>query len=199
MNRPLRHPNHRRPVTRREFLAQGFISGAAMIVAPSLFGLFKSREAYAQAAAQCNLSAGAGRIPFVCFDLAGGANIAGSNVLVGGPGGQLDLLSPAGYEKLGLPSDMQQLRKLFDLFETKTALLDLLEQSERAQGVKIFIGGESTRVPLDEWSMVVAPYEVDGQVVGTVGVIGPTRMAYERVIPIVDVTAKLMSTALSQH
>jgi heat-inducible transcriptional repressor len=100
---------------------------------------------------------------------------------------------------LGLPSDMQQLRKLFDLFETKTALLDLLEQSERAQGVKIFIGGESTRVPLDEWSMVVAPYEVDGQVVGTVGVIGPTRMAYERVIPIVDVTARLMSTALSQH
>src|SRR5687768_10642912 len=104
--KPLRHPNHRRPITRRDFLAQGFISGAAMIVAPSLFGLFKSREAYAQAAAQCNLSAGAGRIPFVCFDLAGGANIAGSNVLVGGPTGQLDLLSPAGYEKLGLPSDM---------------------------------------------------------------------------------------------
>jgi heat-inducible transcriptional repressor len=100
---------------------------------------------------------------------------------------------------LELPSDMQQLRRLFDLFEKKTALLDLLEQSERAQGVKIFIGGESTRVPLDEWSMVVAPYEVDGQVVGTVGVIGPTRMAYERVIPIVDVTARLMSTALSQH
>jgi hypothetical protein len=106
MNRPLRHPNHKRPITRRDFLAQGFISGAAMIVAPSLFGLFRSQEAYAQAAAQCNLSAGAGRIPFVCFDLAGGANIAGSNVLVGGPGGQLDLLSPAGYEKLGLPSDM---------------------------------------------------------------------------------------------
>ena len=65
--------------------------------------------------------------------------------------------------------------------------------------MKIFIGGESQRVPLDEWSMVTAPYEVDGVVVGTVGVIGPTRMAYERVIPIVDVTAKLMSTALSQH
>jgi hypothetical protein len=104
--KPLRHPNHKRPITRRDFLAQGFISGAAMIVAPSLFGLFKSREAYAQAAVQCNLSSGAGRIPFVCFDLAGGANIAGSNVLVGGPGGQLDLLSPAGYEKLGLPADM---------------------------------------------------------------------------------------------
>jgi len=107
MNRPLRHPNHKRPITRRDFLAQGFISGAAMVVAPSLFGLFKSQAAYAQAAAQCNLSSGAGRIPFVCFDLAGGANIAGSNVLVGGPGGQLDLLSPAGYEKLGLPTTMQ--------------------------------------------------------------------------------------------
>ena len=76
---------------------------------------------------------------------------------------------------------------------------ELLEQSERADGVKIFIGGESTLVPLDECSIVTAPYEVDGQVVGTVGVIGPTRMAYERVIPIVDVTAKLLSSALSQH
>jgi heat-inducible transcriptional repressor len=99
----------------------------------------------------------------------------------------------------GLPADMLRLRRLFDLFESKTQLLELLEQSERAEGVKIFIGGESTGVPLDEWSLVTAPYEVDGQVVGTVGVIGPTRMAYERVIPIVDVTAKLMSSALSQH
>src|SRR5262245_50026804 len=107
MSRPLRHPNHKKPITRRDFLAQGFISGAAMIVAPSLFGLFKSREAYAQAVYTCNLSSGAGRIPFVCFDLAGGANIAGSNVLVGGAGGQLDLLSQAGYEKLGLPPALQ--------------------------------------------------------------------------------------------
>jgi len=99
----------------------------------------------------------------------------------------------------GMPNDMMRLRRLFDMFETKTQLLELLEQSERAEGVKIFIGGESTRVPLDEWSLVTAPYEVDGQVVGTVGVIGPTRMAYERVIPIVDVTAKLVSSALSQH
>jgi heat-inducible transcriptional repressor len=99
----------------------------------------------------------------------------------------------------GMPGDMQRLRRLFDLFETKTQLLEILEQSERAEGVKIFIGGESTRVPLDEWSLVTAPYEVDGQVVGTVGVIGPTRMAYERVIPIVDVTSKLISSALSQH
>jgi heat-inducible transcriptional repressor len=98
-----------------------------------------------------------------------------------------------------LSNDMQRLRRLFDLFEQKTQLLDVLEESERAEGVKIFIGGESQLVPLDECSIVTAPYEVDGQVVGTVGVIGPTRMAYERVIPIVDVTAKLVSSALSQH
>ena len=98
-----------------------------------------------------------------------------------------------------LSSNMERLRRLFDLFERKTQLLELLEQSERAEGVKIFIGGESHLVPLDECSIVTAPYEVDGQIVGTVGVIGPTRMAYERVIPIVDVTAKLVSSALSQH
>ena len=98
-----------------------------------------------------------------------------------------------------LSTDTQRLRRLFDLFETKTQLLELLEQSERADGVKIFIGGESSVLPLDECSIVTAPYEVDGKVVGTVGVIGPTRMAYERVIPIVDVTAKLVSSALSQH
>ncbi len=107
MSRPFRHENHKRPITRRDFLAQGFFfSGAAMIVAPSLFGLFRSPAAHAQAAAQCNLSSAAGRIPFVCFDLAGGANMAGSNVLVGGPGGQLDFLTTAGYSKLGLPGDM---------------------------------------------------------------------------------------------
>ena len=98
-----------------------------------------------------------------------------------------------------LSGDMERLRRLFEVFERKTQLLELLEQSERAEGVKIFIGGESHLVPLDECSVVTAPYEVDGQIVGTVGVIGPTRMAYERVIPIVDVTARLVSSALSQH
>ncbi|HEX4780521.1 MAG TPA: heat-inducible transcriptional repressor HrcA [Usitatibacter sp.] len=98
-----------------------------------------------------------------------------------------------------LSNDMHRLRLLFDLFERKTQLLDILELSEQAEGVKIFIGGESQLVALDECSIVTSPYEVDGQVVGTVGVIGPTRMAYERVIPIVDVTAKLISSALSQH
>ncbi|MDH5264264.1 MAG: heat-inducible transcriptional repressor HrcA [Betaproteobacteria bacterium] len=96
-------------------------------------------------------------------------------------------------------SDRARLRKLFDLFDRKAQLLGLLDESERAEGVKIFIGGDSQLVPLDECSIVTAPYEVDGRVVGTVGVIGPTRMAYERVIPIVDVTAKLISSALSQH
>lgn len=98
-----------------------------------------------------------------------------------------------------LSSDRARLRKLFDLFERKAQLLGLLDESERAEGVKIFIGGDSQLVPLDECSIVTAPYEVDGRVVGTVGVIGPTRMAYERVIPIVDVTAKLISSALSRH
>ncbi|HVS26845.1 MAG TPA: heat-inducible transcriptional repressor HrcA [Burkholderiales bacterium] len=98
-----------------------------------------------------------------------------------------------------LSSNMARLRGLFDLFEQKTALLQLLDSSGRAHGVQIFIGGESGLVPLDECSVVTAPYEVDGQVVGTVGVIGPTRMAYERVIPIVDITAKLLTSALSQH
>lgn len=97
-----------------------------------------------------------------------------------------------------LATDMEKLRALFDLFEHKTRLLQLLDVTARAQGVQIYIGGESKLVPLDELSMVVAPYEVDGKVVGTLGVIGPTRMAYERVIPIVDITAKLLSNALSR-
>jgi heat-inducible transcriptional repressor len=97
-----------------------------------------------------------------------------------------------------LSSNMISLRKLFELFEQKTQLLQLLDESLRAPGVRIFIGGESGMVPLDECSIVTAPYEIDGKVVGTVGVIGPTRMAYERIIPIVDVTAKLLSSALSQ-
>ncbi len=98
-----------------------------------------------------------------------------------------------------LSSNMQSLRRLFEMFEQKTSLLQLLDISSHAHGVQIFIGGESGLVPLDECSIVTAPYEVDGQVVGTLGVIGPTRMAYERVIPIVDVTAKLLSSAFSQH
>jgi len=96
-----------------------------------------------------------------------------------------------------LAADMDKLRALVDLFDHKTRLVGLLDESSRSHGVKIYIGGESSLVPLDEMSMVVAPYEVDGKVVGTLGVIGPTRMAYERVIPIVDITARLLSSALS--
>ena len=97
-----------------------------------------------------------------------------------------------------LSSNMTSLRRLFDLFERKATLLQLLDISSHAHGVQIFIGGESGLTPLDECSVVTAPYEADGKVVGTVGVIGPTRMAYERIIPIVDITAKLLSSALSQ-
>jgi heat-inducible transcriptional repressor len=96
-----------------------------------------------------------------------------------------------------LSSDMKRLRQLFDLFEQKTSLLQILDVSLRGQGVQIFIGGESGVSAPDDVSVVTAPYRVDGEVVGTVGVIGPTRMAYDRVIPIVDVTAKLLSSALS--
>ncbi len=96
-----------------------------------------------------------------------------------------------------LSTNVANLRKLFDIFERRTSLMQLLENSQRAQGIQIFIGGESGYLPLDECSMVTAPYEADGQIVGTLGVIGPTRMAYERVIPIVDVTAKLLSSALT--
>lgn len=98
-----------------------------------------------------------------------------------------------------LSSNMQRMRQLFSLFEQKTSLIQLLELSNRADGVQIFIGGECGLAPLDECSVVTAPYEVDGQVVGSVGVIGPTRMAYERVIPIVDITARLLSNALSSN
>jgi len=98
-----------------------------------------------------------------------------------------------------LSTNMQRLRQLFDLFEHKTGLMQLLDLSTRADGVQVFIGGESGIAPLDECSVVAAPYEVEGQVVGTIGVIGPTRMAYERVIPIVDITARLLSSALSPN
>jgi heat-inducible transcriptional repressor len=95
-------------------------------------------------------------------------------------------------------SDLGSLRKMFDLFEHKTQLMRLLDGSSRAEGVRIYIGGESGVVPISELSVVSAPYEIDGQVVGTLGVIGPTRMAYERMIQIVDITSRLVGNALSQ-
>jgi heat-inducible transcriptional repressor len=98
---------------------------------------------------------------------------------------------------MDLSEGMGRIRKLLDMFEQKTSLLQLLDASSKATGVQIFIGGESELVPMEQLSVVTAPYEVDGKVVGTLGVVGPTRMAYDRVIPIVDITAKLVSSALS--
>ncbi|MDM7948310.1 heat-inducible transcriptional repressor HrcA [Hydrogenophaga sp.] len=106
--------------------------------------------------------------------------------------GERNLLSVSEFS-----SDMSNLRRMFDLFEQKTQLLRLLDVSAQADGVRIYIGGESQVVPYEGLSVVTAPYEVDGQVVGTLGVIGPQRMPYERMIQIVDVTAKLVSNALS--
>lgn len=109
----------------------------------------------------------------------------------------------AGEHKLldvkDLSGNLTSLKKLFELFERKTKLLQLMELSRQAHGVKIFIGGESDVAALDEVSVVTAPYEIEGKVVGTVGVIGPRRMAYERVIPIVNITARLLTSGLSQN
>ena len=107
--------------------------------------------------------------------------------------GERNLLSVTDFS-----SDMGQLRRAFELFEQKAQLMRLLDVSSQAEGVRIFIGGESQVVPFEELSVVSANYEVDGQVVGTLGVIGPTRMAYQHMIPIVDITAKLVSSVLNQ-
>jgi hypothetical protein len=116
LNEPIKHGSHKRPVTRRDFLAQGFTTGAATVIAPAVVGaMLNPRLARAELAgdieamkvpADCNILDGRGKIPFICFDLAGGANIAGSNVLVGQGGGQLDFLSTQGYSKQGIPGDM---------------------------------------------------------------------------------------------
>jgi hypothetical protein len=116
LGEPIKHESHKKPVTRRDFLAQGFITGAATVVAPAgvaaLLGPKRANAALSpdiaamKALADCNIAPGNQKIPFICFDLAGGANIAGSNVLVGQAGGQMDFLSTQGYSKLGIPGDM---------------------------------------------------------------------------------------------
>ncbi|ODU58726.1 MAG: heat-inducible transcriptional repressor HrcA [Comamonadaceae bacterium SCN 68-20] len=108
--------------------------------------------------------------------------------------GERNLLSVSDFA-----GDMHNLRRAFDLFEQKTQLLRLLDVSSQAEGVRIFIGGESQVVPFEDLSVVSAPYEVDGQIVGTLGVIGPTRMPYDRMIEIVDITSKLVTNALSHR
>jgi hypothetical protein len=115
VDEPIRHPDYHRPVTRRDFLAQGFVGGSATVIAPTALGLLMSpRKADAALSDDlnalrqglCDIQQGAGKVPFICFDLAGGANIAGSNVLVGQQNGQTDFLTSAGYSKLGIPGDM---------------------------------------------------------------------------------------------
>jgi len=132
------------------------------------------------------------RLMAAALEMSGKANNTGKESVV--IAGERNLLQAD-----DLSSNVASLRKLFELFERRTQLMQLLDSSRRAEGIQIFIGEESHYLPLDECSMITAPYEADGQIVGTLGVIGPTRMAYERVIPIVDVTAKLLSKALSTN
>jgi len=106
--------------------------------------------------------------------------------------GQTNLMS---YEEM---ANLDKLRKLFDAFNRKRDILQLLDQALHADGVQLFIGEESGYAVLDECSVVTSPYKVDGEVIGVLGVIGPTRMAYDRVIPLVDVTAQLLGASLNQ-
>jgi hypothetical protein len=114
LNEPILHADHAKPVSRRDFLSAGLITGSATVVVPAMAGLMVARGARADVLADlagigsagCGITGGAGKIPFICFDLSGGANIAGSNVLIGKQGGQLDFLTTAGYSKLGIPGNM---------------------------------------------------------------------------------------------
>ena len=140
LHEPIRHEGtHKRPVTRRDFLAQGFLTGAASVMVPTTLGLMlnprTARALDADILSQktaCGITTGAGKIPFICFDLTGGGNIAGSNVLVGGVGGQQDFLSAAGYAKLGLPGTMTP--NLPKQIETRLGLL-FHADSAHARGI----------------------------------------------------------------
>jgi hypothetical protein len=114
VNEPILHPDHSRPVSRRDFVSSGLMTGAATVVVPSMMSALMARQAHADVLSDlagigssgCGITGGAGKIPFICFDLSGGVNISGSNVLIGKQGGQLDFLTTAGYSKLGLPGNM---------------------------------------------------------------------------------------------
>lgn len=162
LDQALRHPDHRRPLSRREFISQGFRAGCASLVGTSLYSLLGSRahaispnllDSAHTNYTSCDLGAVAGRkIPFICFDLAGGANIAGSNVIVGGPGGQRDALSAGGYSRLGLPADIMPFAvnpqsasgdftddSMGLLFHTESAMLrGILEKASATSG---FVNG----------------------------------------------------------
>ncbi len=133
-DQPFFHPDHPRPRTRREFLGQGFITGAAYVVAPSLLSMLGVHKANAQAS--CALTgAGAGKIPFIGIDLGGGANIAGSNVMVGGPLGQDDPLTEEGYERLGLPLDLSPLNSQITAIDHLTMNLGFHFDSAMLAGI----------------------------------------------------------------
>lgn len=114
---------------------------------------------------------------------------AGADMLVAG---QMNLMGSQGL------SNMDRLRELFEAFQRKRDLLVLLENCASAEGVRLFIGEESGFAALDSCSVVTAPYGVEGRILGVLGVIGPTRMAYQRVIPVVQATAQILSGALNQ-
>jgi len=96
-------------------------------------------------------------------------------------------------------SNLDNIRNLFDTFAEKSQILHLLDRAMTADGVQIFIGEESGYDSFDNCSIVTSSYEIDNDVAGVLGVIGPTRMAYDRVIPIVDITAKLLGSALKHQ
>ena len=147
LHEPLRHPDHPRPKTRRQFIAQSFMTGGATVLMPSIVSLLADpRSAFAtapplptdiqSAITACQITAGAGLIPFICFDLSGGGNILGSNVLAGGPGGQLDFLSVAGYNKQGLPGTMVPNSSTTGSFVDSTFGLRFHSDSGHLRGMK---------------------------------------------------------------
>ena len=119
----------------------------------------------------------------------------------GAGGGRMEYVIAGETNLMGFAelSNVEKLRRLFEAFTQQRDILHLLDQSLKAEGVQIFIGQESGYTILDDCSVVTAPYTLDQEVVGVLGVIGPTRMAYERVIPIVDITAKLLGSALNSR
>ncbi len=151
---PLLHPDHPRPVTRRDFIRQGFISGAGAVIAPTMLSMLAgSRPAHALSQDMidlknaCGIQDGAGKIPFICFDLAGGANIAGSNVLVGGQGGIEDSLTASGYSKLGVAGDRIPSFGGTELFVNRDFGLPFHTESKMLQGMlECYAGSTVARV-----------------------------------------------------
>lgn len=115
----------------------------------------------------------------------------------GRPGGEYVLAGETNLMDFAELSDVDTLRRLFEAFSRKRLILDLLDRSIHADGVQVFIGEESGYEILDDCSVVTAPYRLDDDTIGVLGVIGPTRMAYDRVVPIVDITARLLRSALN--